>query len=401
MDSKKPLADPAFMYLADDDWSADKSLSYRQLVEQAQTGMFIVQDEMLTYANPKLLEMVGYTKDKLVNVRKASAIVHPKDRARFEDQVRQRFAGVAGVPYEVQCERADGSTFEARVYGRLVTYDGRVADLITLADVTELTQATEKLKRSYLTSIKVFSNLVELRGGQLAGHGRRVGDLARALAEAVECTTDETEHIFVAGLLHDIGMIGLSDASIEKSIPKMSAPELAAYKQHAAWGEQSLMALEDLQPAARLIRSHHERFDGAGFPDALRGEDIPLGARILAIADSYDDLIKGHMGGVPLKSSEAKAMLVRGKGVQFDPGLVDVFIRINPDIPESAPASPPLILGTDELRAGMVLAADLVSPTGVLMLPAEHVLSLEMIKRIKQYEQRERTQIGLMIRNKG
>src|SRR5882724_11896850 len=152
MDSKKPLADPAFMYLADDDWSADKSLSYRQLVEQAQTGMFIVQDEMLTYANPKLLEMVGYTKDKLVNVRKASAIVHPKDRARFEDQVRQRFAGVAGVPYEVQCERADGSTFEARVYGRLVTYDGRVADLITLADVTELTQATEKLKRSYLTS---------------------------------------------------------------------------------------------------------------------------------------------------------------------------------------------------------------------------------------------------------
>jgi PAS domain S-box-containing protein len=377
--------------------SLDQGFSYRELVEQAQTGMFIVQDEMLTYANQKLLEMVGFARNELVNVRKASSIIHPKDRSRFEEHVRQRFAGIAGVAYEVQCERADGSLFDARVYGRLVTQRGRPADLITFSDVTELTQATERIKRSYLTSIKVFSNLIELRGGQLVGHGRRVADLARAVAKALGCTADQVQDIFVAGLLHDVGMIGLSDASFEKTVPKLNEAELATYKQHATTGEQSLMALDEMQTVAKLIRSHHERFDGDGFPDGLRGDEIPLGARILAICDSHDDLLCGHMGAPRLTGPEAIILLRHGRGSRFDPEVLAAFLRLIEEPSKQGVASVPLILQTGDLRPGMVLAADLVSPGGVMMLSTDHVLTADMIQRIQQFERREGTCIELRI----
>lgn len=380
-------------------WPCDEThqFSFRELVEQAQTGMFVVQDEMLRYANPKLLDMVGLTRREAVDVRKASSIVHPKDRARFEQRVRERFDGIEGVAYEVQCERADGSLFDARVYGRLVSFDGRPADLITFSDVTDLTQATEKLKQSYMTSIKVFSNLVELRGGQLIGHGRRVADMARAIALEMQCSADDTQEIFVAGLLHDIGMIGLSDASLGKPVPKLSAEELDAYKGHCATGEHSLMALVDLQPVARLIRSHHERFDGGGFPDALCGADIPLGSRIIAVADAYDDLLHGHMGARQLSISDVKTLLLHAtKGSQFDPGVVDAFMRVTQD--RSVKPNLSLILDTAALRDGMVLAADLVSPGGVLMLTADHVLTDDMIQRIRRFEQREGSRIEARIK---
>jgi response regulator RpfG family c-di-GMP phosphodiesterase len=303
------------------------------------------------------------------------------------------------VAYEVQCERADGSLFDARVYGRLVTQRGRPADLITFSDVTELTQATEKLKRSYLTSIKVFSNLIELRGGQLVGHGRRVADMARALAKAMDCTVAECQDIFVAGLLHDVGMIGLPDVSFEKTVPKLNVQELATYKEHCVVGEHSLMALEDMQPVATLIRSHHERFNGGGFPDGLAGADIPLGARILAVADAHDDLLHGHMGVTRLTVADTHTLLRHSKGTQFDPAVVDALIRLAQDSSKAPAAALPLILKTADLRQGMVLAADLVSPGGVMMLSKDHVLTAELIQRIRRFEQREGTVIELRIQN--
>lgn len=372
-----------------------EDFSFRDLVEHAQTGMFIVQDGLFKYANPKLLEMIGCTEADLVNKREAGSIVHPNDRSRFEEHVRQRIAGVEGTAYEVHCLRTDGSAFDARVCGRRVVHAGRPADLITLTDVTELTQATEKLKRNYLTSIKVFSNLIELRGHQLVGHGRRVADLARALAKALHCTPDEAQDVFVAGLLHDVGLIGMSDAGLDKPIPKLDAAELASYREHAAVGEHSLMALEDMQPVAKLIRSHHERFDGTGFPDRLHGADIPWGARVLAIVDTYDDLLHGQMGVERLTLDEVRTLLQHGRGNQFDPDILQVFLDLHAvAVPQSAV---PLKVGTAQLQAGMVLAADLVSPRGVLMLPMHHLLTPEMIERIRHFEQRDGGSITLQV----
>lgn len=264
----------------------------------------------------------------------------------------------------------------------------------------ELSQAHEKLKRGYLTSIKVFSGLLELREGRLAGHGRRVAEMARKVAQAMGCSDDEAQQIFVAGLLHDIGLIGVPDTLLAKTAARYTPHEMALFHRHAAIGEQSLMALEELQPVASLIRAHHERFDGQGFPDKRAGSDIPLGARILAIVDTFDDLQNGHLVETPLTVQEARTVIRHSRGTQFDPEVLDVFLHITePERPKLPP--PDIVITSAQLEPDMVLAKDLVSTTGVLMLTAGQVVNALLVRRIREFEQREGGKLALHIKPRG
>ncbi len=250
----------------------------------------------------------------------------------------------------------------------------------------ELSLANERLKKNYLTSIKAYSGLLEQRGAHLVGHARRVADLARRTALGMGLGEIETRDVFIGGLLHDIGQIGLPDALLAKPVPRMSADELDSYRRHPALGEQALIALDDLAVVATLIRSHHERFDGGGFPDGLAGTAIPLGARILAVAETYDDLQSGHLGAKGLSAEQARIVVQRGRGSQFDPEVLDAFLRLFLKAP--APVHKPLSLGTQALQVGMVLACDFLSDEGVLLLAADHVLTDDLIARIRMLERR-------------
>ena len=261
----------------------------------------------------------------------------------------------------------------------------------------DLSRAHEKLKRGYLTSIKVFSGLLELREGPQAGHGRRVAEMARKLAQAMGCSDEECQHVFVAGLLHDIGLIGVPDTLLAKSAAKYTPAEIALFHRHAAVGEQSLMALEELQPAAALIRSHHERHDGQGFPDKRAGSDIPLGARILAIVDTFDDLQNGQLVETPLTVQEARTMIRHSRGTQFDPEVLDVFMHITEPHRPKAPAAD-VVISSAQLEPGMVLAKDLVSSRGVLMLTAGQSVNALLIQRIREFELREGGKLVLHIK---
>jgi response regulator RpfG family c-di-GMP phosphodiesterase len=255
------------------------------------------------------------------------------------------------------------------------------------ARTTELAAANEAIKRHYLKSIKVFSNLIELRSGLLAGHGRRTADAARDIARKMGLAEDEVLRIFVSGLLHDVGLIGDSDGLMSKPLPRYTDDERARYLTHPAAGEQSLLALDDMQPLMPIIRGHHERFDGQGFPDKLAGAQIPLGARILAVADHFDELQNGHLAAQPLTRKEARTMMRHGRGTQFDPEILDVFLHITE--PEKPKVEPMLALPTAALELGMVLAKDLVSARGVLMLARGHRLTGSLIARVREFELRE------------
>jgi response regulator RpfG family c-di-GMP phosphodiesterase len=268
------------------------------------------------------------------------------------------------------------------------------------ARTADLSLANDKLKRSYLTSIKVFSGLLELREARLAGHGRRVADLARKLALAMGCADDEAQQIFVAGLLHDIGLIGVPDTLLAKTAARYTPQEIALFHRHAAIGEQALMPLEEMQPVAAVIRAHHERFDGQGFPDKRAGSDIPLGARILAIVDAFDDLQNGHLVETPLTTQEARTVLRHSRGTQFDPEVLDVFLHITePERPK--PPTAAIQMSTEQLEPDMVLAKDLVSTTGVLMLTAGQSVNALLIRRIREFELREGGKLVLHIRPRG
>lgn len=264
------------------------------------------------------------------------------------------------------------------------------------ARTAQLSEANTRLQRSYLTSIKIFSGLMELRLGARAGSGKRVANLARQVARSMELPVNTVQDIFVAGLLHDVGFMALPDSIIARPVSRLSPEEVLMYKRHPVLGEQSLMALDDHHNVAALIRWHHERFDGSGYPDQLAGSAIPLGARILAVVSTFNDLIDGHLSLKPLTETEAKTLLQRGRGTQFDPEVLDVFLHLT----HVAPVKPPSTVSVpvEQLQPGMVLGKDFRTLEGVLLLHSGQSLSTSLIQRFRHYSEEESTALSLEIR---
>ena len=249
----------------------------------------------------------------------------------------------------------------------------------------ELAAANDKLKRNYLTSIKAFTALIELRGSAQVGHARQVADLARRIGRAMALDADTAHNLAIAALLHDIGHIGLSDTVLARPVGRLDRDELRRYQLHPVLGEQALLASDDMQGVAPLIRAHHERWDGQGFPDGLRGAAIPLGARILAVADTFEDLCSGRIDGQALSPLEARRAVLAGRGSRFDPDVVDAFAGLFATAPPK-PSVQTLRLPTADLRPGHTLTQDFVSPEGVLLLSVGQRLTEDLIGRISAFE---------------
>jgi response regulator RpfG family c-di-GMP phosphodiesterase len=260
-----------------------------------------------------------------------------------------------------------------------------------------LEAANGRLKTSFLTSVKVFSNLLELRGSHLSGHSRRVADLARKMAVVMGLDARETQDIFLAGLLHDIGKIGFSDDLLSAPVNTLGGDNLGLYRKHAARGEQVLMAIEELRNAAKILRSHHERFDGQGFPDGLAGLAIPAGARILALANDYDALQIGMVMQRRVTQEDAKAAIVQGKGKRYDPQAVDAFVQVTGGVEKEVPVE--CVVTAAELKPGMVLTRDLITRDGVLLLASDYILDPGLIRQIQDYAASEGVALSVHIRS--
>jgi response regulator RpfG family c-di-GMP phosphodiesterase len=259
-----------------------------------------------------------------------------------------------------------------------------------------LNLANQQLKKKFLVSIKTFTGLIELRGGVMAGHSRRVGELARRLAE--ECGLDErAQHdVFLAGLLHDIGKIGMSDSVLARPVSTLNGSQMAEYCRHAVDGETALMPLEELRDAARLIRSHHEHFNGHGFPDSLRGEEIPLGSRILAVVNDYDGFQIGTLAEKKMTPDQARGLLQQLAGKRYDPQVVEVFVRLLEQERLGQPSEK--LVPTYQLTPGMILARDFLGDNGALLLAADIQLTPLIIAQIQTMATRRNQALVLPIR---
>ncbi len=259
-----------------------------------------------------------------------------------------------------------------------------------------LNLANDRLKQNFLVSIKMFSGLMELRGGAMAGHSRRVADLARKLAVRHGIEGKEQQDIFFAALLHDVGKIGFPDNLLTRPVSRMNGEDLGNYRKHAIAGESALMPLDELKDVSKIVRSHHERFDGQGFPDGLEGLNIPLGARILSVVNDYDGLQIGTLSEKHMSADEAKTMIAQSRGKRYDPQIVDVFIDLLGGLAQEVVREK--AVSHADLKVGMVLARDLVSREGVLLLSADFILEVPLIKQIQEYARRENHAIMIFIR---
>ncbi len=262
-----------------------------------------------------------------------------------------------------------------------------------LARTSELNQtmqfleiAHEKLKKSFITSVRVFSNLIEMRNPGKSGHSRRVADLARTLAQSMGMNAAEVQDVFIGGLLLDVGKIGLPDRLLDRPFGSLSVEERAEVVKFPVKGELALMALEQLHGAAKLIRSHRERFDGSGYPDHLSGLSIPLGSRILSVAEDYDSALIGTSFVKPLKAPEASLFIQDGNGKRYDPSVVAAFIKELGGVRTVAENTLELALRSGQLLYGMTLSRDLITQGGNLLLSKGHVLNELLIEQINGFE---------------
>jgi response regulator RpfG family c-di-GMP phosphodiesterase len=249
--------------------------------------------------------------------------------------------------------------------------------------------------RSSETSINGLTALIALRDSAQVGHARQVADLVRRIAQVLTLDAEAARDLSIAAQLHDIGCIGLSDAVLARPLHRLGVDELRRYRQHPVLGEKAVLA-SDMHSVAPLLRSHHERWDGQGFPDGLRGAAIPLGARILAVADAYEDLATGHIDGQPRCQLDASNAVIGGRSTRFDPTVIDAFASlISVALPSTS--SPSLRLRTADLRTGQTLTEDLMSPEGVLLLSAGHRLNNDLIDRIRAFERKNGAAVTLCV----
>lgn len=261
--------------------------------------------------------------------------------------------------------------------------EARTGEVQQTADMLDL--AYEELKESYAVAVEVFADLLELREGIGSGHSRRVAEFAKLTAAEMGLDETDTQDIYFAALLHDIGKITLPDSVLNRPYLSLGEVEQKKMEEHPLIGERALLALEPLQTAARMIRHHHERYDGQGYPDGLVGDAIPLGSRILAVASDYDALKLGTLVDGNFTDEEARNYLENHRESRYDPRVVDAFLQaVEPQ--EEVGQSDEIRLLTKDLKEGMILSRDLVHFDGMLLLRSGYEVKPAVVQKLLDFE---------------
>jgi putative nucleotidyltransferase with HDIG domain len=179
----------------------------------------------------------------------------------------------------------------------------------------------------YLETIRSLAAAIDAKDSYTHGHSRRVTDLSVGIALEMGLAKTEVDTIRHASLLHDVGKIGISEQILLKP-GRLTDEEFETIKSHPHIGAGILNSIEFLKNVCEIIKHHHERYDGRGYPSALNADEIPLGSRIICVADSFDAITSHRPYRKPLTFQEAIDEVVRCAGSQFDPKVVDAFIRL-------------------------------------------------------------------------
>jgi putative two-component system response regulator len=191
----------------------------------------------------------------------------------------------------------------------------------------ELRESNRKVRHLSEQMMMTLANTVDAKDQYTRGHSVRVATYAKEMAVRMGKSKEETDMVYYIGLLHDIGKIGISDAIINKP-GKLTDEEYAVIKTHPAIGADILKDMTEIPNAAVGAHWHHERYDGNGYPDGLKGEEIPEYARIIGVADAYDAMTSKRSYRDVLPQEVVRAEIEKGKGTQFDPHIADIMLAM-------------------------------------------------------------------------
>jgi putative nucleotidyltransferase with HDIG domain len=201
----------------------------------------------------------------------------------------------------------------------------KLLDVVVRERTKELQESYEKLKEANRQALLGLAEAIEAKDAYTKGHCGRVAAYALALAEAAGYPAEGMEALEFAAFLHDIGKIGIRDAVLLKPGP-LDEKEWEHMRSHPVKGYEIASQIDMLKPTMPCIRNHHERWDGKGYPDGLKGEDIPLAARLVAIADAYDAMATDRPYKKALPLEDCERLLRKNAAIMYDPALIEIFV---------------------------------------------------------------------------
>jgi HD-GYP domain-containing protein (c-di-GMP phosphodiesterase class II) len=199
------------------------------------------------------------------------------------------------------------------------------------ADLRETFKAerayAEELRRSYVATVRALTNSVEARDAYTGKHAERVASFGLELARRIDPDLASNAQVEFGFLLHDVGKVAIPDGILHKPEPLADA-ERQLMRRHPVIGWEILSTVPFLEEAGEIVRAHHEHYDGSGYPDGLKGEEIPLAARIFAVADALDAIITDRPYRPAASLATARETIARGAGTDFDPQVVEVLAQV-------------------------------------------------------------------------
>jgi response regulator RpfG family c-di-GMP phosphodiesterase len=251
------------------------------------------------------------------------------------------------------------------------------------AKTEEVTRLYAALDESFQRTVRVFLGLIELNNPHLGGHSKRVGAACRALAAEFRLQPEEAKALELAGYLHDIGLLGIPQRLVREPFAALSPEEVRLVRQHPGLGQALLQPIPHLQAAGILIRHHHERFDGQGFPDGLDGEFIPFEGRILTVVDTYDELTHRGLASPVVLARAAQDHLKREAGAIYDPVVVEAFLAWLART--RRPGWREVAVLVADLRPGGVLARNVFTRSGRLVMARDTALQASFVERLRNF----------------
>ncbi len=308
---------------------------YRELVELSPDAIAVISHSRIAYINTAGVKMLNAKSARELVGIEVLQIIAPEVRENVKRQLERGITQSDALNIlEMKFIRNDNKTVDVEVAAMPIQYQGEPAVQVVARDVTLRIQsqlaavkANLELTEAYEATLEGWSRALEMRERETAGHSKRVAELTVHLSRELGVSQVHQMHIRRGALLHDIGKMSIPDRILLKPDP-LTEDEWAIMRQHPVYAFQLLSPIAYLHPALDIPYSHHERWDGSGYPTGLKGENIPLAARIFAVVDEWDALISDRPYRRAWSEDAALRYLREQRNKRFDPRVLDTFLEI-------------------------------------------------------------------------
>ena len=313
----------------------DSEKNYRTIFETTGSAMMILEeDTTISLMNTYSEVLSGYKKEEIEGKVSWMKLVHKDDIEQMRSYHYSRRLDPALAPNAYEFRLVDKQGNIKNIYLNIAMFPGTKKSVVALIDITErkrteeaLQESFEKLRRTLHGTVQAMAMTVEIRDPYTAGHQRRVANLARTIAQEMGLSPDQIDALLMAGVIHDIGKISIP-AEILSKPTKLNDIELQLIHVHSQVGYDILNEIEFLWPVAKIVLQHHERMDGSGYPNGIKGDEIMIESRILAVTDVVE-AIASHRPYRPAQGiNVALEEISMNRGILYDADVVDACLRL-------------------------------------------------------------------------